>query len=96
MLRKVNARPRNTQSSGFTTTIPAFTKEQSTNEPGESSRRTKRSKRPTLQSKTPIVFNLDDDGHVRKVYDKYVGVSEGIILYIIFLSLHKFHIYYHT
>ena len=77
VLRKVNARRRSTQTSGFTTTIPPFTTEQSTYETGESSRRTKRSKRPTLQSRTPIVFNLDDDGHVRKVYDKYVGVSEG-------------------
>ncbi|PWA97669.1 hypothetical protein CTI12_AA026920 [Artemisia annua] len=78
VLRKVNARPRNTQSSGFTTAIPALTTEKSTYEVGESSRRTKRSKRPKLQSRTPIVFNLDDDGQVRKVYDKYVGVSEDL------------------
>ena len=81
MISKVSGRPRNTQSSGFTTANHALTTENSTYEVGESSRRTKMSKRPTLQSRTPIIFNLDDDGHVRKVYDKYVGVSQGIIEY---------------
>ena len=61
-----------------TTTIPAVTTKKSTYEVGESSRRTKRSaKRPALRSQTPVRFNLNvDGGHVRKEYDKYVGVSE--------------------
>ena len=95
VLRKVTARPTNTQSTGFTTANPGLTAQKSTYEAGESSRRSKRSKRPTIHSRTPILFNLDDDGHVRKVYDKYVGVSEGIIFTIILLSVHTFQIYYH-
>lgn len=79
MIRPSNPQSKYTPSSGVTTTIPGLTRKNSTYAAGESSRRTKRSKRPTLQSCTPIVFNLDDDGHVRKVYDKYVGISEGII-----------------
>ncbi|GJY35984.1 ATP-dependent DNA helicase PIF1-like protein [Tanacetum coccineum] len=42
-----------------------------TYEVDESLRRTKQSKRPALQNRTPTRFNLDDDGNVRKVYDKY-------------------------
>ncbi|PWA71252.1 hypothetical protein CTI12_AA282690 [Artemisia annua] len=57
--------------------IPLFTTQNSTYETGESSRMTKRSKRPPLKNPTPVAFNLDDDGQVRKVYDKYVGISEG-------------------
>ena len=78
MIRRNNQRPIKTPTSDVTTTVPGLTRQNSTYEVGESSRRTKRSKRPTLQSQTPILFNLDDDGHVRKVYDKYVGISEGI------------------
>lgn len=63
---------------GVTRNITAIATEKSTFEVGESSRRTKRSKRPSLQSRTPVRFNLNlDDADVRKEYDKYVGISEG-------------------
>ncbi|PWA75756.1 hypothetical protein CTI12_AA057680 [Artemisia annua] len=66
-----------TSTGGFTTTIPALVTQTSTFEVGESSRRTKRSKRPSLQSRTPVIFNLNlEDGDVRKEYDKYIGVFE--------------------
>ncbi|PWA77061.1 hypothetical protein CTI12_AA225810 [Artemisia annua] len=62
---------------GFTTSIPAIVTQTSNFEVGESSRRTKRSKRPSLQSRTPVRSNLNvEDGDVRKEYDKYIGVSE--------------------
>ncbi|GKD31449.1 hypothetical protein Tco_1242227 [Tanacetum coccineum] len=61
-----------------TTTIPGIQTRNSTYDVGESSRRPKRSKRPPLQSDTPVRFNLDEaDGNVRKVYDKHIGISEG-------------------
>lgn len=60
------------------TSIPSVSRANSTYEVGESSRRTKRSKRPSLHPPSPVRFNLnDEDGNVRKVYDKYVGISEG-------------------
>ncbi|GJT10490.1 ATP-dependent DNA helicase RRM3-like protein [Tanacetum coccineum] len=62
---------------GVTATIPGIQTRNSTYEVGESSRRPKRSKRPPLQSNTPVRFNLDEaDGNVRKVYDKHIGISE--------------------
>lgn len=72
----------NTRSTdGVTTSIPAILTETSNFEVGESSRRTKRSKRPSLQSRTPVRFNLNvEDGDVRKEYDKYIGVSEGNLI----------------
>lgn len=72
-----NSLPNNTSSSCVTRNFRPSTTQKSTFEVSESSSRTKRSKRPALQFLTPISFNLDDDGHVRKVYDKYVGISEG-------------------
>ena len=58
--------------------IPAIVTQKSTFEVGESSRRTKRSKRPSSHSHTPVRFNLNiDDGDITKEYDKYVGISEG-------------------
>lgn len=78
---QVNQRPQKKQTSGITTSIPTLSTQKTTYEIGESSRRSKRSKRPLLQKVTPIVFDLDDDGHVRKVYDKYAGISEGITQY---------------
>ena len=77
LIGHLNQRTKTTSTSSSTTKIPVLTTQPSTYEQGESSRRPKRSKRPALQSRTPIVFNLDDDDHVRKVYDKYVGISEG-------------------
>nr|GEV51013.1 hypothetical protein [Tanacetum cinerariifolium] len=68
--------PKKTSSTVVTPTIRPFSTQTSTYEVGESSRRTKRSKRPALQNHTPIRFNLDDDGNVRKVYDKYYGISK--------------------
>ncbi|PWA49339.1 hypothetical protein CTI12_AA482670 [Artemisia annua] len=74
---KVNQRTNNTSTSVVQRTIPSIITQSSSYEVGESSRRTKRSKRPSLQAPTPVRFNLnDDDGNVRKVYDKYVGISE--------------------
>ena len=74
----VNQRNNITSTHVVTTRIPAITRQTSTFEQGESSRRTKRSKRPSLQSRTPVRFNLNlDDGDVRKEYDKYIGISEG-------------------
>ena len=62
--------------------------EKSKYEVGESSRRTKRSKRHALESRTPIRFNLSvDDGDVTKEYDKYFGVSDGILLNLHLISL---------
>ena len=78
MVRQNYQRSRQTITSVGKSTIPALPRHNSTDEAAESSRRTKKSKRPSLSSRTPILFNLDDDGRVRKVYDKYVGVSEGI------------------
>ncbi|PWA92879.1 hypothetical protein CTI12_AA076990 [Artemisia annua] len=72
----VNETSKRTSRSFSHTNIPVLTTQKSTYEVGESSRRTKRSKRPPLQSRTPIAFRLDDDVHVRKDYDKYVGISE--------------------
>ncbi|PWA96458.1 PIF1 DNA helicase/replication protein A1-like protein [Artemisia annua] len=66
---QVNQRPRKKQPSGYTTTIPSLSTQKTTYETSESSRTTKKSKRPSLQKVSPIVFDLDDDGHVRKVYD---------------------------
>lgn len=61
------------------TSIPSFTRARSTYELGESSRSTKRYKRPALRSHTPVRFNLNvDGGEGTKEYDKFVGVSEGI------------------
>ena len=77
MVRQNYQRSRQTITSVGKSTIPALPRQNST-EAVESSRRIKKSKRPSLSSRTPILFNLDDDGRVRKVYDKYVGVSEGI------------------
>ncbi|PWA60075.1 hypothetical protein CTI12_AA386170 [Artemisia annua] len=75
---KVNQRTNNTSTSVVQRTIPSIITQNSSYEVGESSRRTKRSKRPSLQAPTPVRFYLnDDDGNVRKVYDKYVGISEG-------------------
>nr|GEZ00143.1 hypothetical protein [Tanacetum cinerariifolium] len=68
--------PQKTASTVVTPTIQPFSTQTSTYEVGESSKRTKRSKRLALQNRTPIRFNLDDDGNVRKVYDKYYGISE--------------------
>ncbi|PWA62520.1 DNA helicase Pif1-like protein [Artemisia annua] len=63
------------------TTIPAVTTGKSTYEVGESSRSTKRSKRPALRSQMPVRFNLNvDGGDARKEYDKYIGVSEAVLL----------------
>nr|GEU99794.1 ATP-dependent DNA helicase PIF1-like [Tanacetum cinerariifolium] len=71
-----STRAQKTASIVVTPTIRPFSTQTSTYKVGESSRRTKRSKRPALQNRTPIKFNLDDDGNVRKVYDKYYGISE--------------------
>nr|GEW55998.1 ATP-dependent DNA helicase PIF1-like [Tanacetum cinerariifolium] len=68
--------PNKTSSIVVTPTIRPFSTQTSTYEVSESSRRIKRSKIPALQNRTPIRFNLDDDGNVRKVYDKYYGISE--------------------
>ncbi|GJY34350.1 hypothetical protein Tco_0418819 [Tanacetum coccineum] len=68
--------PKKTASTVLTPTIRPFSTQTSTYEVGKSSRRTKRSKRPALKNRTPIRFNLDDDGNIRKVYDKYYGISE--------------------
>nr|GEV33413.1 hypothetical protein [Tanacetum cinerariifolium] len=68
--------PKKTASTVVTPTIRPISTQTSTYEVGESSRRTKHSKRPVLQNRTPIRFNLDDDGKVRKVYCKYYGISE--------------------
>jgi hypothetical protein len=68
-----------------------LTTQKSTYEVGETLTRQKRSKRATLQSRTPISFNLDDDVHVRKVYDKYVGISEGNLLsYFLTIPINTF------
>ncbi|GJW10927.1 ATP-dependent DNA helicase PIF1 [Tanacetum coccineum] len=68
--------PIKTASIVVTPTIQPFSTQTSTYEVGKSSRRTKRSKRPALRNRTPIRFNLDDDGNIRKVYDKYYGISK--------------------
>lgn len=78
---QVGQRPRKNQPSGFTTPIPSLSTQKTTYETGEPSRTNKKSKRPSFQKVSPIVFDLEDDGHVRKVYDKYVGISEGITHY---------------
>ncbi|PWA44957.1 hypothetical protein CTI12_AA521650 [Artemisia annua] len=59
----VNERPTHELKSCSATNRSVLTTQKSTYEVGESSRRPKRSKRPTLQSPTPISFNLDDDVH---------------------------------
>ena len=80
---KVNQRTNNTSTSFVQRTTTSIMTQNSSYEVGESSSRTKRSKRPSLQPPTPVRFNLnDDDRNVRKVYDKYVGISEGIYIYI--------------
>nr|GEV21338.1 hypothetical protein [Tanacetum cinerariifolium] len=66
--------PKKTASVVVTPTIRPFSTQTSTYEVGESSRRTKRSNTPELQNRTPIRFNLDDDG--MKFYDKYYGISK--------------------
>ena len=74
-----NQRTNNTSTSFVQRTTTSIMRQNSSYEVGESSRRTKRSKRPSLQPPTPVRFNLnDDDRNVRRVYDKYVGISEGI------------------
>ncbi|PWA67738.1 hypothetical protein CTI12_AA311840 [Artemisia annua] len=76
-VHQVHQRTYQTSTSGVKTSIPAIITRNSSYEVGESSRRPKRSKRPALQPPTPVRFNLnDEDGNVRKVYDKYVGISE--------------------
>lgn len=77
-VRQVHQRTYQRSTPGVKTGIPAVITRSSSYELGESSRRQKRSKRPALQPPTPVRFNLnDEDGNVRKVYDKYVGISEG-------------------
>ncbi|GJV44464.1 ATP-dependent DNA helicase PIF1-like protein [Tanacetum coccineum] len=77
VVRRVTQRSKKASTTGVTTTILGKKIGNSTYEVGESSRRPKISKRPALQSGTPVSFNLDDaDGNVRKVYDKHVGISE--------------------
>nr|GEX41294.1 zinc finger, CCHC-type [Tanacetum cinerariifolium] len=75
-LNDVSKGAQKTTSTFVTPTIRPFSTQTSTYEVGESSRRTKRSKRPALQNRTPIRFNLDEDGNVTKVYDKYYVISE--------------------
>ncbi|PWA85367.1 spo11/DNA topoisomerase VI subunit A [Artemisia annua] len=60
----VNERPTHELKSCSATNRSVLTTQKSTYEVGESSIRQKRSKRPTLQSPTPISFNLDDDVHI--------------------------------
>ena len=75
---RVNQRNNITSTRAVTTGIPGIVTQASAFEVGESSRRTKRSKRPSFQSRTPVRFDLNvEDGDVRKEYDKYIGVSEG-------------------
>ena len=84
-LRRVNQRNNIIAKPALTTNIPGVITEKSTYEVGQSSIRTKRSKRPASQSHTPVRFNLNVDGaDVSKEYDKYIGISQGnsIISYL--------------
>ncbi|PWA52159.1 hypothetical protein CTI12_AA457270 [Artemisia annua] len=60
---QVGQRPRKNQPSGFTTPIPSLSTQKTTYETGEPSRTNKKSKRTSFQKVSPIVFDLEDDGH---------------------------------
>nr|GEW30526.1 hypothetical protein [Tanacetum cinerariifolium] len=66
-----------TASTVVTPTIRSFSTQTSTYEVGEIIKKNKMFKETSIQNRTPIRFNLDDDGKVRKVYCKYYGISEA-------------------